>query len=418
MIDMWDRCINCLLLVTMVSVTVPLGQGQLDINGGFESAVMDPGTSYAGLSDGDTGINGWIVGGNGIDYIGGYWQPSEGSRSIDLSAGNKGEIRTTLNTVPGTTYRLLFDMAGNPDGGPEEKALRVWADDKSQDFTFNIKDKTRENMGWQTKSMEFTATTSATLLKFEGLTTTSWGPAIDNVRVMSPGGDGPNTNADLTGVWSCDDGGIYYIRQLGNIVWWDGEKDEANSGWANVARGTISGDTVTLDYADVPEGNSDGYGTLVLDIISNDELKAREKPASYGGSRWVRSSNNPQPPINTSANPPVNPPAVANPWDDPSIRQLIDEWLLQQDNCAKKVYPGAYIDKWGRLCGDTGTTTISCVLLPDDRSPDWDNYHYLWYHNRCCNYYPYKVQDYVNLRQSGSGFDDLAECKGWYDGCY
>jgi|GEM_PF-3546542 len=176
-------------------------------------------------------------------------------------------------------------------------------------------------------------------------------------------------------------------------------------------------DTVTLDYADVPEGNSDGYGTLVLDIISNDELKAREKPESYGGSRWVRSSNNPQPPINTPANQPVNPPAATNPWDDQSIRQLIDEWLLQQDNCAKEVYPGAYIDKWGRLCGDTETTTISCVLLPDDRSPDWDNYHYLWYHNRCCNYYPYKVQDYVNLRQSGSSFDDLAECKGWYDGC-
>lgn len=225
----------------MVSVIVPLGQGQLDINGGFESAVMDPGTSYVGLSDGDTGINGWVVGGNGIDYIGGYWQPSEGSRSIDLSAGNNGEISTTLNTVPGTTYRLLFDMAGNPDGGPEEKALRVWADDKSQNFTFNIKDKTRENMGWQTKSMEFTATTSATLLKFEGFTTTAWGPAIDNVRVMPPGGDGPNTNVDLTGVWSCDDGGVYYIRQLGNIVWWDGEEDETNPGWANVARGTISG---------------------------------------------------------------------------------------------------------------------------------------------------------------------------------
>lgn len=28
---------------------------------------------------------------------------------------------------------------------------------------------------------------------------------------------------DLTGVWSCDDGGTYFIRQVGNIVWWYGE---------------------------------------------------------------------------------------------------------------------------------------------------------------------------------------------------
>jgi hypothetical protein len=89
-------------------------------------------------------------------------------------------------------YRLgfsksSFDMAGNPDGGPEEKALRVWIDDKYQDFTFNIKGKTRENMGWVTKTLEFTASTSSTLLKFEGLTNTAWGPAIDNVIVTPLG---------------------------------------------------------------------------------------------------------------------------------------------------------------------------------------------------------------------------------------
>jgi len=171
-----------------------------------------------------------------------------------------------------------------------------------------------------------------------------------------------NKNIDLTGIWSCDDGGTYYIRQIGNAVWWDGEDTAADPRWANVAYGTISGNTVTLEYADVPEGTATGYGTLVLDIISNDELRAKEKPESYGGSHWVRSGVQPQPPINQPVNPPVNQPVVASPWNDPSIRQLIDEWLLQQDKCVKKVYPGAYIDKWGRICGDTGTTIISCVL--------------------------------------------------------
>jgi hypothetical protein len=28
---------------------------------------------------------------------------------------------------------------------------------------------------------------------------------------------------DLTGVWSCDDSGTYFIRQVGNTVWWFGQ---------------------------------------------------------------------------------------------------------------------------------------------------------------------------------------------------
>lgn len=409
---MRNGCILCLLLVTMLSVLAQLGQCQLDINGGFENAALDPGTWKELLPD-STQINGWVVGGNGIDYIGVLWQPSEGSRSIDLSAYGAGTINTTLNTIPGTGYKLLFDMAGNPGGEPTEKSLDVYIDgDKRESFYFNTDGKTAENMGWQTNSLEFTATASATRLAFVSLTDTANGPALDNVRIEVAGktnDNGPNPNVDLTGVWSCDDGGIYYIRQLENIVWWDGEEATTNPSWANVARGTISGDSVTLDYADVPEGNSDGYGLLVLDIRSNDELKAKEKPESYGGSRWVRSF---KPPINEGSdnNGPLNP------WDDQSVRQLIDEWLRQQDNCAKKDYPRTYIDQWGRLCGETETTTISCVLEPD-HPPGWDNYHYLWVQNECKNYYSYRVQDYVKLRQSGSTFDGLAKCKGWYDDC-
>ena len=157
---------------------------QLDINGGFENAAVTPGTSFISLQAGDAEINEWIVGGNGIDYIGGLWQPSEGSRSIDLCYLSNGAISTTLRTVPGMTYRLLFDMAGNPDGEPSTKELRVWIDKKYQDFVFTIAGRTREDMGWQTRSLEFTATTSATLLKFESLTATAYGPALDNVRIV------------------------------------------------------------------------------------------------------------------------------------------------------------------------------------------------------------------------------------------
>jgi hypothetical protein len=29
---------------------------------------------------------------------------------------------------------------------------------------------------------------------------------------------------DFTGVWSCDDGGTYYIEQIDNVIWWYGEQ--------------------------------------------------------------------------------------------------------------------------------------------------------------------------------------------------
>ncbi len=103
---------------------------------------------------------------------------------------------------------------------------------------------------------------------------------------------GPCAHA-LGSAAAADDGGTYYLRQLGNVLWWDG--DGSSNAWSNVAHGTIDGNTTTLEYADVPEGSATGFGKLVLDIVSNDELKALDKPESYGGSHWVRSSKS-QPP--------------------------------------------------------------------------------------------------------------------------
>lgn len=414
-IDMWGRCILSLLLITMLSALIPPGQCQLLTNGGFENAAIDPG-SWEKISPGRTDINGWVVGGNGVDYIERAWKPSEGLRSIDLSAYSSGSINTTLNTVPGTTYRLLFDMAGNPGGGSDEriKTLNACVEDSCQTFTFDTEGKTSENMGWQTNSLDFTATTDATKLAFISLTPTGNGPALDNVRVSVIGKTSNNlpvSNFDLTGTWSCNDNGIYYIRQFGDQIWWSARHNVANPVWTNVARGTISGNTVRLDYVDVPPSNARGNGFLVLDVISNDELRASEKSEGYGGSRWVRSSDNA--PVG-----PTNPTNPTNPWDDPSVRQLIDEWLRQQDNCAKKADPGYYVDEWSRLQGSDSTTKISNAGRPDECPIDWDNYHYIWFKNECKLYYSYRVQDYVSLRQSGSSFDDLAgRCKGWYDGC-
>lgn len=94
---------------------------------------------------------------------------------------------------------------------------------------------------------------------------------------------------DLTGVWNCDDGGKYYIRQFGSIVWWYGEHDPNTPDWSNVMRGSISGNTINADWTDVPKGSIMQYGTLNLNIESNNRISAVSKTGGFAGSVWTRS---------------------------------------------------------------------------------------------------------------------------------
>lgn len=251
----------------------------------------------------------------------------------------------------------------------------------------------------------------------------AWPPVINYTTSRPPGSENPpdsheppqppsngeTIRINLTGVWSCNDEGVYYIRQIGQDVWWDGEEQTQDPRWANAAYGTISGKKLTVRYADVPEGRATGYGTIELEIISNDELVAKDKPASYAGSRWTRITRT-VPSDGNGSEPPVNP------WDDPAVRQMIDEWIAQYDRCTKQVYPEAYVDKWGRICGGTETAMNTCTLTPDKQA-DWDSYHYLWVNNPCPMYYPYTVRQYVQLRQSGT-FESLQGCKEKNELCY
>lgn len=96
------------------------------------------------------------------------------------------------------------------------------------------------------------------------------------------------TPIDLTGVWNCDDGGKYYVRQLGTTVWWYGELNPNTPNWSNVMRGTISGNMINADWTDVPKGYIMQNGNLVLQIVSNNQLVAISKTGGFAGSVWTR----------------------------------------------------------------------------------------------------------------------------------
>jgi hypothetical protein len=77
---------------------------------------------------------------------------------------------------------------------------------------------------------------------------------------------------DLTGTWAGDDAGVYYLRQLGDQVWWLGMSGlgeplvDRGADFTNVYRGTLSGDTVTGTYADVPQGKIQDKGPVVMKL--------------------------------------------------------------------------------------------------------------------------------------------------------
>lgn len=77
---------------------------------------------------------------------------------------------------------------------------------------------------------------------------------------------------DLSGTWKGDDDGVYYLRQIGDQVWWLGMSGlgrplvSRGTDWTNVYRGTLSGVTMTGTYADVPQGKILDKGPIVLKL--------------------------------------------------------------------------------------------------------------------------------------------------------
>lgn len=171
----------------ILSVTWLLGcnllSAQIIKNGSFECASVNPSTGWRGLAVGSTAICDWIVCSGNIDYIGTYWKASDSSRSVDLSGNTAGSICQSFKTVQDSTYEVLFDLAGNPDGGPSLKRLLVSAADSSKEFSFDTSGKNRQSMGWELAIFKFTAVDTLTTLTFANLVPGAYGPAIDNVRV-------------------------------------------------------------------------------------------------------------------------------------------------------------------------------------------------------------------------------------------
>lgn len=107
-----------------------------------------------------------------------------------------------------------------------------------------------------------------------------------STKVANPGMIIAQAN-NMIGAWNCNDGGVYFIRQVGNQIWWYGQSSDGGQTWSNVFQGTITGSRIIGSWADVPKGSIRGYGEMTL-RISGGRIQKISGGENFGGSVWSR----------------------------------------------------------------------------------------------------------------------------------
>jgi len=115
---------------------------------------------------------------------------------------------------------------------------------------------------------------------------------------------GPDVSAaaSLTGSWTGNDGGYYYLHQVGDKLYGYGESniqveipiyaepDITEPAWATVFIGKVVGDCVRGTWARVPRGRDSGkYGRFVLVVYANGNmLSIVHEFGGFGATRLIR----------------------------------------------------------------------------------------------------------------------------------
>ena len=191
-------------------------------NGSFElGPATPPAGNFLTYASGATAITGWIVTGAGVNLYVRYWQASNGSRFLDLSAEDAGGVEQTFDTVAGRVYRVSFDLAGNPNGPPNcpggpDRSVQVQATGgNAATYAYDTTGRAAYNMGWTGQTYTFTATGSSTLLSFVSLNHIPCGPALDNVVV---------TDVTPNPVPATSDWGLLALASLLGFAAWRGRR--------------------------------------------------------------------------------------------------------------------------------------------------------------------------------------------------
>jgi hypothetical protein len=108
---------------------------------------------------------------------------------------------------------------------------------------------------------------------------------------------------NLSGRWSCDDGGTYYLKQsAGSQLFWFGESGDAGKSWSNIFHADLKqtgskdgvvrvGSVIGGAWTDVPKGEAKNSGLLFLKIQSIDSFVIGKEGLgrdTFGGTTFTR----------------------------------------------------------------------------------------------------------------------------------
>jgi hypothetical protein len=97
---------------------------------------------------------------------------------------------------------------------------------------------------------------------------------------------------DLTGIWKADDTGTYYIRHIGDSLWWLGMSGNDGRLFTNIFRGKVMGENIEGDWVDVPKGEIIGNGRIRLNAGRDAEgqffLEKTFETGGFGGTYWYK----------------------------------------------------------------------------------------------------------------------------------
>jgi hypothetical protein len=109
-----------------------------------------------------------------------------------------------------------------------------------------------------------------------------------------------STPSGLTGTWVANDGGMYFLRQIGDTLWWlglSGGLMHPGLQFCNVFHASVTRSAVTGEWSDVPRGATSGRGTLTLRPAGDDQLLRVAESGGFGASIWRRTSTSQWPVI-------------------------------------------------------------------------------------------------------------------------
>jgi hypothetical protein len=108
-----------------------------------------------------------------------------------------------------------------------------------------------------------------------------------------PGRIAPPDNPSLTGSWLASDGSTYYLRQIGDELWWVGFSPGLmypGVESCTVFHGSVTDSGVTGEWSAVPRGALHGHGTLTLQRANDNRLLRVGETGGFGPSSWRRPS--------------------------------------------------------------------------------------------------------------------------------